>query len=110
MTTPDPADESSTDTEWKKHTDDVRSWVRAPLVSVMLDDRAAVENLRGHFEVHPTTPGTVRLSFQVDGDVDGAEVTIGGTEALTPEQADGLAAALEAAAEQARNGGADYGL
>jgi hypothetical protein len=110
MTTTPANDESSTDTEWKKHTDDLRAWVRAPLVSVMLDDRAAVENLRGHFEVHPTTPGTVRLSFQVDGAVDGAEVMIGGTEALTPEQAEGLADALDAAAEQARNGGADYGL
>ena len=124
MTTTNPTEESSTDdeqsdlttagheddTEWKKHTDDLRAWCRSPLLDVMLDDRDGVENVSGNFEVHPTTPGTVRLSFQVDGAVDGAEVTIGGTEALTPEQADGLAAALEAAAEQARDGGADYGL
>ena len=110
MTTTNPTDESSTDTEWKKHTDDLRAWVRAPLVSLMLDDRDCVENLRGNFEVHPSTVSKVHLSFEIDGEVDGAEVMIGGTEALTPEQAEGLADALDAAAEQARNGGADYGL
>ena len=110
MTTTDAADGESTDSEWKKHTDDLRAWVRAPLVSVMLDDRAAVENLRGNFEVHPSTVSKVHLSFEIDGAVDGAEVTIGGTEALTAEQAEGLADALDAAAEQARNGGADFGL
>jgi len=95
------------DTEWRKHTTDVWGRVEGGIMAFALDDRDDAEDLKGSYEIHPSDPGVVNLSFNVGGVFRGVETTIAGTERLTPKQAEGLAAALLEAAEQARNGGVD---
>jgi hypothetical protein len=95
------------DTEWRKHTTNVWGRVESGIVAFALDDRDDAEDLKGSYEIHPSDPGVVNLSFNVGGVFRGVETTIAGTERLTPKQAEGLAAALLEAAEQARNGGVD---
>lgn len=95
------------DTEWRKHTTDLWGRVEGGIVSFALDERDDVEDLKGFYEIHPSGPETVFLSFNVEAVFRGTDTTISGTEQLTPKQAQGLAAALLEAAEQARNGGAD---
>ena len=95
------------DTEWRKHSTDVWARVEAGIVGFALDDRDDAEDLKGSYELHPSDPGAVNLSFNVEGVFRGADTTIAGTQDLTPRQAEGLAAALLEAAAQAREGGAD---
>jgi len=57
-------------------------------------------------EIRPSDPGTVNLDTTFTGERDGTEIMHGGRAEFKPDQAEGLAAALGEAAEQARNGGA----
>ena len=92
------------DTDWRKHTNS--AWVRVDgrLVGSDLDTADAdIDHVKAHYEILPSRADEVCLSFEVAGD----ELEVGGNEHLTPTQAEGLAAALLEAADQARNGGAD---
>jgi len=95
------------DTEWKKHTTDLWAKVEAGIVGFALDGRDDADDLKGYYEIQPSGPQRVCLSFHIEGVFRGADTTIGGYEHLSPKQAEGLAAALLEAAAQAREGGAD---
>jgi hypothetical protein len=102
-------DEHPADTDWKKVTNSVTASIDAAAFGYEFGDHDPdVEDLRGEVEVRPSDDGIVNLEFEISCDLRGFPARFGALEHLTPEQADDLAVALEAAAEQARNGGADF--
>jgi len=99
------------DTEWTKNTESLTASIDAGVFIYEFGGPATdkdVADLSGRVQVLPSNPEQVNLDFEVSGKLRGYDFRFGSIEHLTPEQADGLAAALQAAAAQARQGGAEF--
>lgn len=95
------------DSHWAKHGHGVTGTVKVGPISWQFDERGdEVEDLSSRFQVHASNDHEVNLECSITGLLRGYEMNLGGVVTLAPDQADGLAAALMAAAEQARDGGA----